>query len=84
MTTQLVKDNISRQMVEAMEYLLHGAQEGIIVGAAFGIALKGKKYHVNVAGSLARDPTFARGIVAALDDELAAMVSGKANADTTI
>ena len=81
---QLVRDNISRDLVEAFRQMSVGAEAGIITGAIFGLQLKGKKYHVNVAGSLAKDPTMARGICAALDDELSSMVQGRANADTTL
>lgn len=81
---QLVRDAISRDLLEALDALLLAAQEGVVVGAVFGVALKGRKYYVNVAGTLARDPTFGRGIVAALDDELMSMVQGKADTDTTL
>lgn len=84
MTAKLQRDHISRDLVEAFEQLTEGVRQGVIVGAVFGIALKGRRYHVNVAGSLARDPTFARGIVAALDDELMGMVQGRADAESTI
>lgn len=84
MTPQLVRDHVSRDLLQACEQLLEAARAGEIVGMAFGVALKGRRYIVNVAGTLARDPTFARGVVAALDDELMGMVQGKADADTTI
>lgn len=83
MTTQLVRDTISRDLAEAFKQIAVGVDRGIITGAIFGLALKGRKYHVNVAGTLARDPTFARGICAAIDDELQGMVQGKADTDTT-
>lgn len=81
---QLVRDHISRDLVEAIGQLHGGAQDGVIVGIIFGIAMKGRKYHVNVAGTLAKDPTLARGLCAALDDELSAMVQGNADAATTL
>lgn len=80
----LVRDQISRDMLQTCAQLLDAAKEGQITGLAFACTLKGKRYFVNVSGSLARDPTFARGVVAALDDELSRMVQGKADADTTI
>jgi hypothetical protein len=83
-TTRLMRDTISRDVLEAFEQLAEGARQGLIVGAVFGVALKGRRYHVNVAGSLVRDPTFARGVVAALDDELMALVQGRADADSTL
>lgn len=81
---KLVRDHISHELAEAFDQLAELVRDGTVVGAVFGVALRGKKYHVNVAGTLARDPTFARGVVAALDDELMAMVQGRADADTTI
>ena len=67
MTAQLVRDSISRDLAEAFKQIALGVEQGVITGAVFGLALKGRRYHVNVAGTLARDPTFARGICAALD-----------------
>lgn len=81
---QLVRDSVSRDMEQAAIQLLEEVRSGNVVGLAFGIALRGRKYFVNVAGILAKDPTYARGIVAALDDELARMVQGKADSDTTV
>ena len=84
MTAGLVRDTISRDVVEAFEQLAEGARQGVIVGAIFGVMLRGRRYHVNVAGALARDPTYARGICAALDDELMGMVQGRAEAGPTM
>ncbi|MBC7604318.1 MAG: hypothetical protein H7255_16865 [Ramlibacter sp.] len=85
MNDQLVSDNISRDLVSAFEEMSVLVRQGRIVGVVFGLALKGpgRKFHVNVAGSLTRDPTFARGIVAALDDELRVLVHSKSDASKT-
>lgn len=80
----LVRDHVSRDMLQTCVQLLEAVREGHVTGMAFACSMRGKKYFVNVSGTLARDPTFARGVVAALDDELARMVQGKADADTTI
>jgi len=79
-----MRDTISRDVVEAFEQLAEGARQGLIVGAIFGVAVKGRRYHVNVAGTLTKDPTYARGICAAIDDELMHMVQGRADAESTI
>lgn len=50
----------------------------------FGVMLKRKRYIVNTAGEAYRSPTFARGIVAAIDDELRDMIQQRANQDTTL
>jgi hypothetical protein len=79
----LVRDQVSHDLEQAIKTLHEAVQAGHIVGLAFGVALKGRRYFVNTAGTLTRDPTFARGIVAALDDELSRMVQGRADAGTT-
>ena len=84
MTHTLIRDHISRDTVEAFEQLLAAAKSGQVVGAVFGVALRRRRYMVNSCGELARDPTLARGVIAALDDELSAMVQGKTDTDTTI
>jgi hypothetical protein len=80
----LVRDTLSRDVVEFFEQLLAAAKAGHAVGAVVGVALRGRRYIVNSAGTLARDPTLARGVTAALDDELARMVQGKTDSETTI
>jgi hypothetical protein len=80
---QLVRDHVSRDLLQTCVQLLEAVQEGHITGLAFACSMKGKKYFVNVSGALATDPTYARGVVAALDDELSRMVQGRADADTT-
>jgi hypothetical protein len=80
----LVRDSWSRDVVEFFEHGLQAAQEGLVVGVVAGVALKGRRYIVNTAGTLSRDPTLARGILCAADDELQRMVQGKADTDTTI
>lgn len=79
----LAKDTISRELSEAGAQLAEAIEKGQITGLVFGAAIRGRRYIVNVAGSLARDPTLARGIVSALDDELAGMVRGGVDSDTT-
>ena len=79
----LVRDSLSRDVIELFDQLAVAARDGIAVGAIVGIALKGRRYVVNCAGTLAKDPTLARGVAAALDDELGRMVQGQADTDTT-
>jgi hypothetical protein len=80
----LVRDQVSRDLLQTCVQLLEAVQAGHVTGIAFACTLKGKKYFVNVSGALERDPTFARGVVAALDDELSRMVQGQADAETTL
>lgn len=82
MPYQLVRDNVSRDTVEALQQLLAGAQEGHITGVAFAAVLKNRRYVTNVAGACYRDATLARGMVATLDDELAALVQNRTEDET--
>lgn len=78
----LVKDSVSRDVIEALEQLLEMARTGDVTGLAFAAALKGRRYVTNVAGTCFRDATSTRGMVATLDDELAAIVQGRSDSDT--
>ena len=68
---QLVKDNIAHDVVAALENLLLGAKSGDINGIAFAVSLPGMHHFTDVAGTFYTNPTFARGAVAFLSDELA-------------
>ena len=82
---KLVRDHISRDITEAIDTLAEGVRSGQISGIVFGCSIKGqRRYFVNVAGSLAKDPTLARGVLAAIDDELMGMVQSQAENHTTI
>jgi hypothetical protein len=71
---QLVGNKPDAQVVEVLETLLTGAKRGEVTGIAFVATLKGMSYITDVAGMCQKHPTFTRGIVAALDDELAGIV----------
>lgn len=81
---QLVADSVSKEVVTALEELLASAQAGLITGIAFGAILKGRKYLVDCAGTAYADPTLARGVLLALDDELQIMVHSRTDRATTI
>lgn len=80
----LVRDHVSRDTVECLEQLLEAARAGHVVGLVFGAMLKRKRYMVNIAGEAFRDPTYARGVTGAIDDELRQIIQTKADADTTL
>ena len=84
MQYQLVRDPVSTDTVEALEQLLDGAKKGQVIGIAFGVLMKRRRYFVNTAGEARRDPTFTRGMLLALDDELRRMVHAAAGPETTI
>ena len=77
MPYRLVRDAVSRDTVEALEELLEGAKSGEVTGIAFAVTLKRSRYLTNVAGLCYKNPTFARGMVASLSDELAGLVHGR-------
>lgn len=72
----LIPDTLSNDTIECLETLLDFARKGDIVGIAFAAALKKRAYITNTAGECYRNPTFARGMVAALDDQLSGRVRG--------
>lgn len=77
MAYTLVHDAVSHDMVEALEQLLEAAREGQAIGMVFGVMLKRSRYIVDSAGEARKNPTLARGICLAIDDELRDMVQAK-------
>lgn len=60
----------SSDTVEVLEDLLAEARRGEVVGLLFAAMTRRRDYYVGAAGEAHRSPTFARGMVCALDDEL--------------
>lgn len=67
----LVPHEGSADTIECLKALLQRAERGEIVGVAYCAMLRKKTFTVNATGEAHRSPTFARGMVAALDDYLA-------------
>lgn len=67
---RLVPDALSHDTVELLEQLLDEARRGRILGMAFVAMYKRREFIANTAGEAYRNPVFARGMVAALDDHL--------------
>lgn len=65
---------IDQECVEALEQLLNLARAGQLVGIAFA-AVETRPQILRRHGECHRNPVFARGMVAALDDELAESMS---------
>lgn len=72
----LVPDTVSNDTVECLQALLDHAKKGEVIGIAFAAVLKRRAFITNSAGECFRSPTFARGMVAALDDQLATRIRG--------
>lgn len=70
----LIPDRVSHETVACLATLLEQARSGELIGIAFGAMLRRNNYIVNTAGEAYRNPTFARGVVAALDDDLSARI----------
>jgi hypothetical protein len=73
---RLIPDAVSTDTVECLELLLSKARRGEVIGLAYGAMLRKRAYVVNTAGEAHRNPTFSRGMVAALDDQLSRRVHG--------
>lgn len=72
----LVQDAVSNDTVTALEQLLDEARRGGVIGIAYVAMLNRRGFITNSAGEAHRSPTFARGMVAALDDYLAQRIRG--------
>lgn len=70
----LIPDSISHDTKICLEQLFSDAKAGDVIGIAYAVMYRGRHYIVNTAGELHRNPTFARGAVAVLDDELSRMI----------
>jgi hypothetical protein len=73
----LVSDAVSTDTVECLQLLLRRARRGEVIGLAYCAMLKQRAYIVNTAGVAHDSPTFARGMVAALDDSLSNRIHHK-------
>jgi len=72
----LVPDVVSNDTVECLELLLRRARKGEVIGLAYAAMLKKRAYIVNTAGTAHESPTFARGMIRALDDQLGERIRG--------
>jgi hypothetical protein len=71
-----VVQRVDAGTVEALEALLQAAKEGSVTGIAFAVSLSrdsGEPFISNVAGHCRENPTLARGMVAYLADQVAAL-----------
>lgn len=84
MSYHLVKEEISKDTVEALEQLLESAKAGQVIGIAFALMLRRRKFLVDCAGEACTNPVLARGAVGALDDQLGLMIQGRLDSQTTI
>lgn len=71
----LVQDGLSTDTVKALEGLLAEAKKGELIGMAYVAMYRRREYTACATGEARRNPTFTRGMLAALDDVLGDMVS---------
>lgn len=67
----LMRATVSHDTVEALEFLLHEAKRGEVIGLAYGAMMKRRACIVDTAGEAYRNPLFALGMVCMLSDDIA-------------
>lgn len=72
----LVPDNLSNDTRECLKTLHEAAEKGELIGVAFVAMLKRRGYIANTAGEAHRNPTFTRGMLQGLNDQLSARIRG--------
>jgi hypothetical protein len=71
---RLVPDALPHDTVECLEQLLRAARNGQVQGLGIVAMLKGRQYLVETTGEVHRNPTFARGMVGALEDKISRLM----------
>lgn len=71
----LVQDGLSSDTLKALEILIKDAADGELIGMAYVAMYRRREYTASATGECRRNPTFARGMISALDDVLADMVT---------
>lgn len=70
----LVQQAVSKDTVDALEFLLQEARAGRVIGLAYVALHNSHDYTVDMAGFTKTAPSLTRGAVHTLDDELAALI----------
>ena len=65
------------ETIECLETLLERAKKGEVIGIAFAAMIKQRGYIANTSGECYRNPTFTRGMIAALDDHLERLAASR-------
>lgn len=74
----------SADTVRCLEEALRGALAGEVVGVVLAAVYRRRRYSVSVCGEARHDPTYARGVACAIDDELRELIHDRAQGDTTL
>jgi hypothetical protein len=81
---QLLREVVSKDTLQCAKALVTKAEDGEVVGAVIGFIYRRQKYSVAVCGQAFDNPTWARGVTAAIDDELYTLIHERGQKDTTI
>lgn len=81
---QLVQTPSPPDLRQFVADLAEGVEAGDITGMGAIVVLKGRRFFVDVFGSMARDPYAARGYVLELDDCLREIGKRRKNTNTTL
>jgi hypothetical protein len=73
-TYHLVANRLSVDTVEALQVLLARAKSGRVQGIAYVVMYQGREYTAGAAGECRKNPTFTRGMLSYLDEELGVLV----------
>ena len=68
-------------VIQRLEILLELARQGEVTGIAFAATLQSMRYITDVAGICYEQPTYTRGMLATLADELAGVVHSRDSDD---
>lgn len=74
--TPIDNRKVSHDTVRCLREALELAERGELFGAVVISMLKQRKYAMHVTGEAHRNPTFTRGMLCVLDDQLARQISG--------
>jgi hypothetical protein len=65
-----IEGRVSHDTIKCLRTLLERAERGEVIGVAYAAMYRQREYSVHTCGEMHRNPTFCRGAVAALGDQL--------------
>jgi hypothetical protein len=74
---KLVADSLSHETIAAAQQIAEAAMAGDVIGLGVVVMMKDRRYFVNSAGECRRNPTWTRGALRDLDDELGQLTRGE-------
>lgn len=83
-TPLIIRTAIDAQTVYALDVLIELARDGVCIGLAYAAFMPRQRFLAKAVGEAHRSPTFARGALCALDDELRDIAERKAMRNTTL